>query len=48
MANMDEMTEDLRNKMKEGSEIQMALQQNKFSPMNPSEILDRFIRFAND
>ena len=42
LANMDEMTEELRNKMKIGAEIQQALNQPKFMPLSNEEIIDRF------
>ncbi len=42
LANMDEMTEELRNKMKVGAQIQEALNQPKFMPLSNEEIIDRF------
>ena len=42
LANMDEMTEELRNKMKIGAQIQEALNQPKFMPLSNEEIIDKF------
>lgn len=42
LANMDEMTPELRNKMKIGKQIQDALNQPKFSPLSNEEIIERF------
>ena len=42
LANMDEMTEELRNKMKIGKQIQEALNQPKFMPLSNEEIIERF------
>lgn len=42
LANMDEMTQELRNKMILGRKIQEALNQPKFRPLTNSEIIDRF------
>ncbi len=42
LANMDEMTEELKNKMKVGAQIQEALNQPKFMPLSNEEIIDRF------
>lgn len=42
LANMDEMTEELRNKMKIGVQIQEALNQPKFMPLSNEEIIDKF------
>ena len=47
LANMDEMSEELRNKMKQGRKIQEALKQQKFSPLSPSEIQERFEPFKD-
>ena len=47
LANMDEMSEELRNKMKEGKKIEMLLRQNKFEPFSQQDILDRFEYFDN-
>lgn len=42
LANMDEMTEELRNKMKIGKQIQEALNQPKFKPLSNDEIIEKF------
>lgn len=42
LANMDEMTQELRDKMILGKKIQEALNQPKFSPMTNNEIIDKF------
>lgn len=42
LANIDEMSPELRKKMKEGRAIQEALQQNKFSPLTTEEIIHKF------
>ncbi len=42
LANMDEMTEELRNKMKIGAQMQEALNQPKFMPLSNEEIIDKF------
>ena len=47
LANMDEMSEELRNKMKQGRQIQEALRQHKFSPLTPSEIQEKFEPFKD-
>ncbi len=47
LANMDEMSEELRNKMKEGKKIEMLLRQNKFEPFSEQDIIDRFEYFDN-
>ena len=48
LANMDEMSEELRNKMKEGKKIEMLLRQNKFEPFSQQDIIDRFEYFDNE
>ena len=48
LANMDEMSEELRNKMKEGKKIEMLLRQNKFEPFSEQDIIDRFEYFDNE
>lgn len=42
LANIDEMTPELRNKMKIGKQIQEALNQPKFSPLSNEEIIEKF------
>ena len=42
LANIDEMTLELRNKMKIGKQIQEALNQPKFSPLSNEEIIEKF------
>jgi len=42
LANIDEMSPELRQKMKEGRAIQNALQQNKFSPLTSEQIINKF------
>ena len=42
LANIDEMTAELRNKMKIGKQIQEALNQPKFSPLSNEEIIEKF------
>ena len=45
LANIDEMGEELRNRLKEGRKIEMLLRQEKFEPFSSQEILDRFESF---
>ncbi len=47
LANMDEMTEELRNKMKLGQQIQEALNQPKFTPLSNKEIIKKFTEIIN-
>lgn len=47
LANTDEMSEDLKEKLKEGKKIEMLLRQEKFEPFTSEEILDRFENFGN-
>ena len=47
LANIDEMSPELQKKMKEGKEIQLSLKQQKFSPLSPEEIIDKFIGFVD-
>ena len=47
LANMDEMTPELREKMKVGKQIQEALNQPKFSPLTNEEIIEKFKALAN-
>ena len=42
MANIDEMSIELQNKMREGKEISDKLKQYKYSPLTEQEIYDRF------
>ena len=46
LANIDEMGEELREKLKEGRKIEGLLRQNKFEPFTSEEILDRFEDFG--
>ena len=48
LANIDEMSPELRNKMQEGRKIQKALQQNKFSPLTSEEIITKFESLGED
>lgn len=48
LANMDEMSEELRNKMKKGQAIEASLTQAKFSPRSNKEILEVFGQFENE
>ena len=47
LANTDELSEDLKEKLKEGKKIEMLLRQEKFEPFSSEEILDRFEDFGN-
>lgn len=42
LANMDEMTPELREKMREGKRIQEELKQMKYCPLSEKEIIDKF------
>lgn len=42
LANMDEMTQELRDKIKVGRQIQKALNQPKFKALSNEEIIDKF------
>lgn len=42
LANIDEMGEDLRNRLQEGRRIENLLKQEKFQPLSNQEIIDRF------
>ena len=44
LANMDEMSQELREKMKKGKEIEQSLRQNKFSPLSQEEIKEEEIQ----
>jgi F-type H+-transporting ATPase subunit alpha len=46
LANIDEMSEELREKIKEGKKIEMLLRQEKFDSLSREEILERFENFA--
>lgn len=46
LANIDEMSQDLKNKMKVGRKIQESLNQPKFSPLSSEEIIDIFSKLA--
>ena len=46
LANTDELSEDLKEKLKEGKKIEMLLRQEKFEPFTSEEILDRFEDFG--
>ncbi len=48
LANVDEMSEDLRKKMKEGKKIQECLRQSKFSPLTNEEIIEKFEQFREE
>ena len=48
LANMDEMSQELREKMKIGKEIEQSLRQNKFSPLSQEEIKERFKMLGED
>ena len=47
LANTDELSDDLKEKLKEGKKIEMLLRQEKFEPFSSEEILDRFEDFGN-
>ena len=46
LANTDELSDDLKEKLKEGKKIEMLLRQEKFDPLSNEEIIDRFEDFA--
>ncbi len=46
LANTDELSDDLKEKLKEGKKIEMLLRQEKFDPLSNEEIMDRFEDFA--
>lgn len=48
LANMDEMSPELREKMRKGKLIEQALRQNKFSPLTQAEIKERFKMLGED
>ena len=48
LANMDEMSPELREKMRKGKLIEQALRQNKFSPLSQEEIKERFKMLGED
>lgn len=45
---MDEMSPELREKMRKGKLIEQALRQNKFSPLTQDEIKERFKMLGED
>lgn len=47
LANMDEMSQELRDKMKRGQEIEQNLNQPKFSPRTAEEIINTFNKFRD-
>ena len=47
LANTDELSDDLKEKLKEGKKIEMLLRQENFEPFSSEEILDRFEDFGN-
>lgn len=46
LANTDELSDDLKEKLKEGKKIEMLLRQEKFDPLSNEETIDRFEDFA--
>lgn len=42
------MSQELREKMKKGKEIEQSLRQNKFSPLSQEEIKERFKMLGED
>lgn len=48
LANIDEMSPELREKMRKGKEIEKALRQHKFSPLSQEEIQERFKALGED
>jgi F-type H+-transporting ATPase subunit alpha len=46
LANTDELSEELREKLKEGKRIEMLLRQQKFDALSSEEIIERFEDFA--
>lgn len=47
LANMDEMTQEIRNKMKKGQAIEQLLIQPKFSPKTTEKIIKEFERYQD-
>lgn len=47
LANMDEMTQEIRNKMKKGQRIEALLNQMKFSPRTTEEIVESFKEYKD-
>ena len=47
LANTDEMTEDLRNRLFEGKKIVDALKQYKYSPITPNEMMEK-LKFVEE
>ena len=48
LANMDEMTQEIRNKMKKGQAIEQLLNQPKFSPRTTEEIIKAFEKYQDE
>jgi F-type H+-transporting ATPase subunit alpha len=48
LVNMEEMNEDMRNKMIRGRKILDAMNQYKFSPIGPGDMIEKFAEFAED
>jgi F-type H+-transporting ATPase subunit alpha len=48
LVNMDEMNEDMRNKITRGRSITELVNQYKFSPLGPQDMVARFSEFAKD
>ena len=46
LANMDEMNQELRDKMEKGEKIERNLNKQKFSPRSPQEIIKTFEEFS--
>lgn len=46
LANTDELSDELKEKLKEGKKIEMLLRQEKFDPLSNDEIIERFEDFA--
>ena len=46
LANTDELSEDLKEKINERKKIEMLLRQEKFDPLSNEEIIERFEDFA--
>ena len=42
LANIDEMSEDLQRRLREGKKIVESLSQYKFSPLSKQEMIDKF------
>jgi F-type H+-transporting ATPase subunit alpha len=48
LVNMDEMNEDMRRKITRGRAITELVNQYKFSPIDPDEMVSRFSQFADE